>query len=98
MIVDTVYGRRGMGFCLPGSIILILGDPGNLFANRSHLETVGIHPGPLAGTLKCLFVESGTTGGHYYSIQAEIVDILFNHLLTRVRAHEFIVSGNHYIL
>jgi hypothetical protein len=38
------------------------------------------------------------TGGNHHAVQVEVSDVPLYHLLTRVRAHELVISGYHDVL
>ncbi len=97
MVIDPVNRCSYKCFCFSSSLIFILGHPGNLFANRSHLEKIWVEPGPLTSTLKGLLMKSWRTGGHHNPVKVKFLNVLFDHLLAGIWTHEFIISSDHYI-
>ena len=97
MEMNTIYGPRHQGLCLPGGFIGIGRYPGNLLPHGGHLEHERIQPGPPACTLECFFMKTGGAGGHHHTIQPVVSDVFFDHLLAGVRAHEFVIPRDHHI-
>jgi hypothetical protein len=94
MIIDPVDGSGHKCFGFARGLIIIFGDPANMFSNACHLEIVRIEPGTLASGLECFFVHSRRAGCHHHPGEVMVFDIVFNKLLARVGAHKQVITGN----
>ncbi len=68
---------------LGGGDDLIGGHPGDLLADRDHLEQVRVQAGALAGLAEGGLVQMGRAGGHHHAGQAQLLDVILDHLLAQ---------------
>ena len=97
VVIDAADGRRCQGFGLARGVVFVFSHPGNLLPYGSHLEKIGIEPGPLASALKGLLVQPRGAGCHHHPVQTVLFDVRFDHLLARVRTHKLVIPGHYHI-
>ena len=97
MIAHPVDGPGSQGFGLEGGFVFVQRHPGNLLANRGHLEHIGVDARPFACALKGLLMHAGGAGCHHHPIELIGDDVPLDHFLARVRAHELVILGNCHI-
>jgi hypothetical protein len=69
-------------------------NPGTLFTDVGHFKKVGIESCRLNGLTVSRFVHSGGASRYHHPINAIVSDIVLNQILTRIRTHILIISGN----
>ncbi len=96
--LDPLDRRRDQRLGLDGRRRRILGHPRAVLADVGHLQQVRIETAVGTGTAEGLFVQVGTASGHDDTRQTFLLNVLLDHLLAEIRAHEFVIaSDNHTI-
>ena len=78
-------GRRAVGV-----------HPRVVLADVHHVEKEGIQPAGGDGVAEGVLVEQRRTRGHDHPVEVELLDVLLDELLARVRAHVLVVPGQHH--
>jgi hypothetical protein len=95
--IDSVDCSRRQGFRFPSRLNRVLGHPGAVFPDACHLEVIRIQAGAPAGAPECLFMEPWRAGCNHHPVKAQIPDVLLDHFLPGIGAHELVVSGDNYV-
>ena len=91
--LDPLNRRMDQGLGLFGGGHRILVDPAALLANVGHLQHVRVQPRPLDGAAEGALVHARAAGSDDQAGQPVLMDVLGNHLLSRVGAHVLIPTG-----
>jgi hypothetical protein len=94
MIIDTLYSSAYQGFGFFCSLSMVLGGPGTVFSDIRHLEEIGIESGFLDSVAKGWLMQQRRTGSDNNPVKFQILDVILNHALSRVGAHELIFAGD----
>ncbi len=97
MAAHPLNGCGRQRFGLARGVVLIHGDPGHLLPHRGHLEQIRVDPAPPAGRLECFLMQPRRAGSHHHPVQVVGLDVVFDHLLAGVRAHELVIARNGHV-
>src|SRR5512141_1325813 len=66
-----------------------------MLSDGHQLAQVRVEPRPRARAAEGLLVHVRRAGGHHHSFQAQLADVVLDHVLAQARAHERVVSTDH---
>jgi hypothetical protein len=72
----------------------LIGDPGAVLSDVGYLEEIWIYACGLARLAKGPLVHPGGTGSHNDPVQAVVLDVLSDLLLSRFGTHEAVIAGD----
>ena len=70
--------------------------PAHLLPQVGVLVHIGIDPGPDQGLAESGFMQTGGAGGHHHPVHQAAFEILDDHFLAGIGAHEHIGPGHHH--